>query len=157
MEPLSVFQEGGAWQASGQTSTVSCFATSATSFLFQCYYRKGSVRVNRKPEGALQLLDVDRGQYGQLSRPTLFPIKQKQQKVSSDKFKFRGMQKNVDYRPWLICSSLRAEGTTTNGRYLLPFKTGAFLAGTPVKPYYLHFPNRRFNPAWETISGVRLV
>ncbi|GAQ85809.1 acyltransferase [Klebsormidium nitens] len=47
------------------------------------------------------------------------------------------------------------EGTTTNGRHLLPFKTGAFLAGTPVQPYYLHFPHRRFNPAWETVSALR--
>jgi hypothetical protein len=26
------------------------------------------------------------------------------------------------------------QGTTTNGQYLLPFKSGAFLAGAPVQP-----------------------
>lgn len=31
------------------------------------------------------------------------------------------------------------EGTTTNGRYLLPFKTGAFLAGLPVKPVVMRY------------------
>ncbi|MCO5574882.1 hypothetical protein L7F22_028676 [Adiantum nelumboides] len=49
------------------------------------------------------------------------------------------------------------EGTTTNGDYLLPFKTGAFVAGTPVQPVILKYPYRRFSPAWDTISGVRHV
>ena len=46
------------------------------------------------------------------------------------------------------------EGTTTNGNYILPFKTGAFLAGTPVQPVILKYPYTRFSPAWDTISGV---
>ncbi|KAH7435885.1 hypothetical protein KP509_06G082600 [Ceratopteris richardii] len=49
------------------------------------------------------------------------------------------------------------EGTTTNGFYLLPFKTGAFLAGTPVRPVILKYSYRGFSPAWDTISGVRHV
>eukprot|EP00252_Welwitschia_mirabilis_P019784 TRINITY_DN467_c0_g1_i1.p1 TRINITY_DN467_c0_g1~~TRINITY_DN467_c0_g1_i1.p1 ORF type:complete len:421 (-),score=57.46 TRINITY_DN467_c0_g1_i1:537-1799(-) len=49
------------------------------------------------------------------------------------------------------------EGTTTNGEYLLPFKTGAFLAKTPVQPVILRYPYRRFSPAWDSISGVRHV
>lgn len=49
-----------------------------------------------------------------------------------------------------------AEGTTTNGDYLLPFKTGAFRARTPVQPVILKYPFRRFSPAWDTISGVSL-
>lgn len=49
------------------------------------------------------------------------------------------------------------EGTTTNGDYLLPFKTGAFLARTPVMPVILRYPYQRFSPAWDTISGVRHV
>lgn len=49
------------------------------------------------------------------------------------------------------------EGTTTNGDYLLPFKTGAFIAGAPVLPVILRYPFQRFSPAWDSISGVRHV
>ncbi|XP_052188555.1 lysophospholipid acyltransferase LPEAT1-like isoform X4 [Diospyros lotus] len=49
------------------------------------------------------------------------------------------------------------EGTTTNGDFLLPFKTGAFLATAPVLPLILRYPYRRFSPAWDSISGVRHV
>ncbi|KAJ6823860.1 putative lysophospholipid acyltransferase LPEAT1 isoform X1 [Iris pallida] len=49
------------------------------------------------------------------------------------------------------------EGTTTNGDYLLPFKTGAFLAKVPVRPVILRYPYKRFSPAWDSISGVRHV
>ena len=31
------------------------------------------------------------------------------------------------------------QGTTSNGEYLLPFKTGAFLAGEPVQPVILKY------------------
>lgn len=50
-----------------------------------------------------------------------------------------------------------AEGTTTNGDYLLPFKTGAFLARAPVLPVILRYPYQRFSPAWDSISGVILL
>ncbi|CAO2817817.1 unnamed protein product [Amaranthus hypochondriacus] len=49
------------------------------------------------------------------------------------------------------------EGTTTNGDFLLPFKTGAFIAGAPVLPVILRYPYKRFSPAWDSISGVRHV
>ncbi|XP_043709452.1 lysophospholipid acyltransferase LPEAT1-like isoform X2 [Telopea speciosissima] len=49
------------------------------------------------------------------------------------------------------------EGTTTNGDFLLPFKTGAFLSKSPVLPVILRYPYRRFSPAWDSISGVRHV
>ncbi|KAK4429159.1 Lysophospholipid acyltransferase LPEAT1 [Sesamum alatum] len=49
------------------------------------------------------------------------------------------------------------EGTTTNGDYLLPFKTGAFLAKAPVLPIILRYPYQRFSPAWDSISGARHV
>lgn len=49
------------------------------------------------------------------------------------------------------------EGTTTNGDYLLPFKTGAFLAKVPVLPVVLRYPYKRFSPAWDSISGGRHV
>ncbi|KAF5445063.1 hypothetical protein F2P56_034145 [Juglans regia] len=45
------------------------------------------------------------------------------------------------------------EGTTTNGDFLLPFKTGAFLAKVPVLPVILRYPFQRFSPAWDSISG----
>ncbi|XP_048130790.1 lysophospholipid acyltransferase LPEAT1-like isoform X2 [Rhodamnia argentea] len=47
------------------------------------------------------------------------------------------------------------EGTTTNGEFLLPFKTGAFLSNAPVLPVILRYPYERFSPAWDSISGVR--
>ncbi|KAL7207778.1 hypothetical protein ACSBR1_029680 [Camellia fascicularis] len=47
------------------------------------------------------------------------------------------------------------EGTTTNGDFLLPFKTGAFLSKAPVLPVILRYPYQRFSPAWDSISGVR--
>ncbi|KAJ8772816.1 hypothetical protein K2173_027993 [Erythroxylum novogranatense] len=49
------------------------------------------------------------------------------------------------------------EGTTTNGDYILPFKTGAFLAGVPVLPVILRYPYQRLSLAWDSISGVRHV
>jgi len=49
------------------------------------------------------------------------------------------------------------EGTTTNGKYLLPFKTGAFIAGVPVKPIVLKYKTRRMSPSWESMNGVRHV
>ncbi|KAL3639220.1 hypothetical protein CASFOL_017127 [Castilleja foliolosa] len=49
------------------------------------------------------------------------------------------------------------EGTTTNGEYLLPFKTGAFLAKAPVLPVIVKYPYHRFSPAWDSISGARHV
>ncbi|GMP45060.1 hypothetical protein CsSME_00013729 [Camellia sinensis var. sinensis] len=49
------------------------------------------------------------------------------------------------------------EGTTTNGDFLLPFKTGAFLSKAPVRPVILRYPYQRFSPAWDSISGVRHV
>ncbi|CAL0323754.1 unnamed protein product [Lupinus luteus] len=47
------------------------------------------------------------------------------------------------------------EGTTTNGEYILPFKTGGFLASAPVLPIILSFHYQRFSPAWDSISGAR--
>ena len=49
------------------------------------------------------------------------------------------------------------EGTTTNNMYLLPFKTGAFLAGVPVQPLLLRYSCRPFSPAFETIHVVRSI
>ena len=47
------------------------------------------------------------------------------------------------------------KGTTTNGRYMLKFKRGAFLAGLPVQPVVLIYSSHWISPAWETITGPR--
>eukprot|EP00898_Chlorokybus_atmophyticus_P002401 jgi/Chlat1/3161/Chrsp219S00797 len=60
-------------------------------------------------------------------------------------------QEPHNYQPMLLFP----EGTTTNGEYLLPFKTGAFLAGAPVKPVLLRYKWQHFSPAWETITAPR--
>ncbi|XP_043713186.1 lysophospholipid acyltransferase LPEAT1-like isoform X2 [Telopea speciosissima] len=49
------------------------------------------------------------------------------------------------------------EGTTTNGDFLLRFKTGAFLSKSPVLPVILRYPYKRCSPAWDSISGLRHV
>lgn len=43
------------------------------------------------------------------------------------------------------------EGTTTNGSAMVPFRTGVFNAGLPVKPVCIRFPHKHFNMSWETI------
>ncbi|XP_072526755.1 lysophospholipid acyltransferase LPCAT4 [Salminus brasiliensis] len=40
------------------------------------------------------------------------------------------------------------EGTTTNGQALIKFKPGAFLAGVPVQPVLLHYPNKLDTVRW---------
>ncbi|KAK3523458.1 hypothetical protein QTP86_033606 [Hemibagrus guttatus] len=40
------------------------------------------------------------------------------------------------------------EGTTTNGQVLIKFKPGAFLAGVPVQPVLLHYPNKIDTVRW---------
>ena len=46
------------------------------------------------------------------------------------------------------------QGTTTNGLGLLPFKSGAFLAGAPVQPVILQYGPGRFSPAWESVDAL---
>jgi lysophosphatidylcholine acyltransferase/lyso-PAF acetyltransferase len=47
------------------------------------------------------------------------------------------------------------EGTTTNGSYMLPFRTGAFLAGLPLQPVLVRYDTHTVSPAWETIAAAR--
>lgn len=47
------------------------------------------------------------------------------------------------------------EGTTTNGSFMLPFKTGAFLAGAPLQPVIIRYRPGRFSLSWETIKAPR--
>lgn len=44
------------------------------------------------------------------------------------------------------------EGTTTNGEHLLKFRTGAFVAGTPVSPVLIRYSYRWFSPTYESIK-----
>lgn len=53
------------------------------------------------------------------------------------------------YWPQMLMFS---EGTTTNGKALLKFKPGAFLAGVPVQPVLLRYPNQLNTVCW-TFKG----
>ncbi|KRW98563.1 hypothetical protein PPERSA_00055 [Pseudocohnilembus persalinus] len=46
------------------------------------------------------------------------------------------------------------EGTTTNGRYLLDFKKGAFEPGLPVKIMCVKYLPRNFNPALDSVDTL---
>ncbi|KAG2438115.1 hypothetical protein HXX76_005724 [Chlamydomonas incerta] len=46
------------------------------------------------------------------------------------------------------------EGTTTNNKYIMPFKRGAFVAGVPVQPLVLKYRgSSRFSPTWDAMPG----
>ena len=47
------------------------------------------------------------------------------------------------------------EATTTNGCFLLPFRSGAFLAGEPLQPVVLKYETRKVSPCWESIVANR--
>lgn len=44
--------------------------------------------------------------------------------------------------------ALFPEATTTNGRSLVSFKTGAFVPGLPVQPVVVRYPYTTFDPSW---------
>lgn len=44
------------------------------------------------------------------------------------------------------------EATTTNGKYLIGFHKGAFVAGMPVQPVAIRYPFRHFKPSYHRIS-----
>ncbi|KAF8069495.1 Lpc [Scenedesmus sp. PABB004] len=52
--------------------------------------------------------------------------------------------------------SVAPEGTLSNGRVLLNFKSGAFVAGTPVVPILLRYKLRPASPAWTIPPGSEL-
>jgi len=63
-------------------------------------------------------------------------------------------KRSRDDKPVLIFP----EGTTTAGRHLLPFRTGAFAAGVPVHPkLVLYDTTGGFSPAWESIAAPRFI
>jgi len=57
--------------------------------------------------------------------------------------------KDVTIAPLLIFP----EGTTANGRHILPFRSGAFVSGCPVSVYFIRYPYKHFCVAWDTIHG----
>eukprot|EP00798_Chlamydomonas_sp_ICE-L_P008403 gene8403-biopygen12439 len=69
-----------------------------------------------------------------------------------DRIAAKAIDPTSSVRPMLVFP----EGTTTNGRYLCKFKTGAFLAGAPVRPVVMHFLNQDYvSPSWESINIKR--
>ncbi len=51
-----------------------------------------------------------------------------------------------------------SQGTTTNNRFLLNFKTGAFLAGLPVRPVIIKYDlESPVSLCWDTINVLRHV
>ncbi|XP_024529188.1 lysophospholipid acyltransferase LPEAT2 [Selaginella moellendorffii] len=44
------------------------------------------------------------------------------------------------------------EGTTTNGKALISFKTGAFAQGLPIQPMCIRYPHKCISPAWVNRS-----
>ncbi|KAG9389605.1 Lysophospholipid acyltransferase [Carpediemonas membranifera] len=46
------------------------------------------------------------------------------------------------------------EGTTTNGNYLIPFKTSAFEPGVAVQPIVIKYRATHFKPYWVTLPIV---
>lgn len=73
----------------------------------------------------------------------------------SDRVRQRMQQMAAGELPHARPLLLFPEGTTTNGRYLLPFKTGAFLAGEPLQPVVIRYGEGGFSPCWEMISAAR--
>ena len=48
--------------------------------------------------------------------------------------------------------AIAPEGALTNGRALLKFKTGAFVAMVPVLPVLIRYPSKYFTPAWTIVD-----
>lgn len=49
------------------------------------------------------------------------------------------------------------EGTTTNGKAIISFKTGAFSPGLPVQPMVIKYPHKYVNPCWCDQGGPLVV
>jgi lysophosphatidylcholine acyltransferase/lyso-PAF acetyltransferase len=50
--------------------------------------------------------------------------------------------------------AMAPEGTCSNGRCLLKFKTGAFVSGRPVCPILFKYTSRTLNPSWTNRNMV---
>ncbi|OIW17033.1 hypothetical protein TanjilG_13852 [Lupinus angustifolius] len=49
------------------------------------------------------------------------------------------------------------EGTTTNGRNLISFQLGAFIAGYPIQPVIVRYPHVHFDQSWGSVSLAMLM
>ncbi|CAL0308182.1 unnamed protein product [Lupinus luteus] len=49
------------------------------------------------------------------------------------------------------------EGTTTNGRNLISFQLGAFIAGYPIQPVIVRYPHVHFDQSWGSVSLTMLM
>ncbi|KAK8565869.1 hypothetical protein V6N13_020944 [Hibiscus sabdariffa] len=49
------------------------------------------------------------------------------------------------------------EGTTTNGKFLISFQLGAFIAGHPIQPVIVRYPHVHFDQSWGFISLAKLM
>jgi len=45
------------------------------------------------------------------------------------------------------------EGTTSNGKYLIEFKNGAFYPLKPIQPVLIHYKFKYFNPCWVELNA----
>eukprot|EP01139_Manchomonas_bermudensis_P023296 Amastigsp_a840988_16.p1 type:complete len:576 gc:universal Amastigsp_a840988_16:44-1771(+) len=69
-----------------------------------------------------------------------------------DAIKFRATSP-LPWRPTLLFP----EGTCTNRRVLITFKSGAFRPGVAVQPVAIRYPNRFFDHAWVPVGPSKLV
>ncbi|XP_057980846.1 lysophospholipid acyltransferase LPEAT2 isoform X2 [Malania oleifera] len=49
------------------------------------------------------------------------------------------------------------EGTTTNGRVLISFQLGAFIAGYPIQPVVVRYPHVHFDQSWGNVGLAKLM
>ncbi|CAL9189404.1 unnamed protein product [Musa hybrid cultivar] len=49
------------------------------------------------------------------------------------------------------------EGTTTNGRFLISFRLGAFIPGLPVQPVVVRYPYIHFDQSWGNANLLKLM
>ncbi|WOL13147.1 lysophospholipid acyltransferase LPEAT2 [Canna indica] len=49
------------------------------------------------------------------------------------------------------------EGTTTNGRFLISFRHGAFVPSFPVQPVVVRYPHIHFDQSWGNVNLLKLM
>lgn len=86
----------------------------------------------------LESLFIDRGADEAGRQRIVEQIKQRQTEIEVD---------GVNFNPIMIF----AEGTTTNGQYLLKFKRGAFIGMRTVQPVFAKITERMFMPMYDVL------